>query len=72
LRYPLKAGVESRLGNGLISEGNIDGKAIEFKFVAGGLAIVYDGTVSGDEIHMTETLGTQKTTFVLKRIKYDK
>jgi hypothetical protein len=65
--------IESRLGGGPISEGKIDGKTIEYKIViAGGLTIINVGTLSGDEIHLTETIGMEKTKFVLKRIKYDK
>ena len=79
MRYRFKAEgntliglLESRLGNGSISGGKIDGNTIEFRITANGLNITNTGTLSGDEIHLTETLGTQETKFVLKRVRYDK
>lgn len=79
MRYRFKAKgstliglLETKLGGGAISEGKIDGISIEFKIVADGLYIINNGTLSGDEIYLTETLGTQKTKFVLKRVRYDK
>jgi len=79
MRYRFKAEgntliglLETRLGGGQISGGKIDGNAIEFKIIANGLNIINNGTLTGDEIHLTETNGTQKTKFVLKRVKYDK
>ena len=65
--------IESRLGSGPISEGKIDGKNIEFKLNAGkDIVIVNKGTLSGDEIKLTETIGEQKINVVLKRVKHDK
>jgi len=61
--------IETRLGGGQISEGKIDGKNIEFKLNAGNsLIIVNHGTLSGDEIHITQTVGEENTKYVLKRI----
>ena len=62
--------IESRLGGGLISDGKIDGKNIEFKLNAGkNIVIMNTGTLSGDEIYLTETIGLKKTKVVLKRFK---
>lgn len=60
--------VESRLGNGSF-EGKIDGNVIEFKVKAGKVEIINNGTLSGEEIHLTETIGKDKAKFVLKRIR---
>ena len=62
--------IESRLGGGPISEGKIDGKNIEFKLNAGeDIVIINNGTLSGDEIHITQTIGQEKIKVVLKRVK---
>jgi len=61
--------IESRLGGGAISEGKIDGKNIEFKLNAGEVIIINSGTLSGDEIHMTQTVDKEKMDYVLKRVK---
>ena len=62
--------IESRLGGGPISEGKIDEKDIEFKLNAGeGLVIINNGTLSGDEIYITQTIGEEKIKVVLKRVK---
>jgi len=63
--------IETRNGGGPISEGKIEGTSIEFKIVTNGLNIINNGVLSGDEIHLTETIGTEKTKFVLKRVKYE-
>ena len=80
LRYRFKAEgstliglIETRLGGGPISEGKIDGNSIEFKLVTTGLTVIINGTLSTDEIHLTETSGTTiDNKVVLKRVKYDK
>lgn len=65
--------IESRLGGGQITEGNIDGNNIEFKLNAGeGILIINNGTLSEDEIHMTQTVDKEKSSYILKRIKYNK
>ena len=62
--------IESRLGGGQISEGKINGKNIEFKLNAGeGIVIMNNGTLSGDEIQLTETIGETKLKVVLKRVQ---
>jgi len=62
--------IESRLGGGPISEGKIDGKNIEFKLNAGeDIVIINNGTISGDEINITQTIGEEKIKVVLKRVK---
>lgn len=58
--------IESRLGKGQISEGKIDGKDIEFKLNTGEFIILNEGTLSGDEIHITQTVGGEKIKYVLK------
>ena len=63
--------IESQLGSGPITEGKIDGNAIEFIVPGNGYAIINTGTLSGDEIHLTGTIGTEKQKAILKRIKYD-
>jgi len=62
----LAGGIESRLGGGPISEGRIKGKSIEFKLNTGEFIILNKGTVSGDEIHVTQTVGKEKVEYVLK------
>ena len=64
--------IESRLGSSLISEGKIDGNNIEFKLYGKDYVIINNGTLSGDEIHLMETIGTETIKVVLKRVKYDK
>jgi len=64
--------IESQLGTGPITEGKIDGNNIEFKVPGRGYTIINTGTLSGDEIHLTGTIGTEKQKVVLKRVKYDK
>jgi len=64
--------IESRLGGGQISEGKIDGNDIEFKLNTGNFTIMNNGTLSGDEIQMTQTIGEGKIKFVLKRFKRNK
>jgi len=64
--------LETRLGGGAISEGKIDGKTIEFKIIAPNLTVINKGTLSGDEIYLTETSGTVSNKVILKRVKYDK
>ena len=61
--------IESRLGGGQISDGKIDGKNIEFTLNAGETIILNNGTLSGDKIHLTETIETVKIKVVLKRVK---
>jgi len=62
--------IESRLGGGPISDGKIDGKNIEFTLNAGeNIVIINNGTLSGDEIHLFETIGKEKIKVVLKRVK---
>ena len=63
--------IESRLGGGPISEGKIDGDNIEFKLNAGEFIIMNRGELSGDEIHLTETIGEEEIKVVLKRVRYD-
>jgi len=46
-----------------------DGKDIVFKLNAGDFIILNKGTVSGDEIHITQTIDFTKTNVVLKRVK---
>jgi len=59
--------IESRLGRGAISEGKVNGKNIEFKLNTGEFIIINNGTLSGDEIHMTQTTGEEKIKYILKR-----
>jgi len=62
--------IESRLGGGQISDGKIDGNNIEFRLDAGeDVVILNTGTLSGDEIQLTETIGTEIIKVVLKRVK---
>ena len=62
--------IESKLGGGPISDGKIDGNNIEFWLNAGeGIIILNKGTLSGDEIHMTQTVGEVEMEYVLKRVK---
>jgi len=62
--------IESKLGGGPISDGKIDGNNIEFWLNAGeGIIILNKGTLSGDEIHMTQTVGEVEMKYVLKRVK---
>jgi hypothetical protein len=60
--------IETPLGGGPISGGKIDGNSIEFRLVTGNFTITNTGTLSGNEIRMTETYGTQQTRFVLTRV----
>ena len=64
--------IESRLGTSQISEGKIDGNNIEFKLPGKDYVIINNGILSGDEIHLTEIIGTEKIEVILKRVKYDK
>ena len=61
--------IESRLGTSLISEGKIDGNIIEFKLPGKDYVIINNGTLSGDEIHLMEIIGTEKIEVILKRVK---
>jgi len=61
--------IESRLGGGPISGGKIDGNSIEFTLNAGETIILNSGTLSGDEIHITETIGEETIKVILKRVK---
>ena len=61
--------IESQLGGGSISDGKIDGNNIEFSLNTGEFTILNNGTLSGDEIHLTETVGEGKIEVVLKRVK---
>jgi len=61
--------IESRLGGGPISDGIIEGNKIEFRLDAGEIIILNNGTLSGDEIHITQTIGTEKIKVVVKRVK---
>ena len=54
-----------------ISNGKVDGKNIEFRLNAGDVVIMNNGTISGDEIQMTQTIGTEKTKYVLKRVIFN-
>jgi len=64
--------IESRLGTTQITEGKIDGSNFKFKLRTQEFTVISTGTVSGDEIYLTGTTGTEKTTVILKRVKYDK
>ena len=61
--------IESQLGGGQISDGKIDGNNIEFKLITSEFTILNNGTLSGDEIQLTETVGEEKIKVVLKRVK---
>lgn len=61
--------IESQLGGGPITNGKIDGNNIEFTLNAGEFIIINKGTLSGDEIHLTETIGDGEIKVVLKRVK---
>ena len=61
--------IETRLGGGPISEGKIDGESIEFKLISPDLTVINIGTLSGDEIQLTETSGAVSNKVILKRIK---
>ena len=70
------ASMKSELWFIALTEGKIDGKNIEFKFdpdywprsqPSTVSTIIYHGTISGDEIHMTQTSEKEKTNYVLKR-----
>jgi len=63
----LKGSIQSQLWFIPIFEGKIDGKNIEFKVNTKETTLAYNGTLSGDEIRMTQIVGKEKTTFVLKR-----
>ena len=63
--------IKSSLGGRSISDGKIDGNNIEFRLNAGEVTIMNNGTISGNEIHMTQTVGTEKTKYVLKRGTYN-
>ena len=60
--------LETRFGSGPISDGKIEGDNIMFKHVAA-LSLEYNGTLMGDEIHLTETRGERKTNFILRRVR---
>ena len=65
-----RLGGQSNRGVGTISEGKFDGKNIEFKLNDGeGVVILNNGTLSGDEIQLTETIGEEKVEVILKRTK---
>jgi len=61
--------IESRLGGGQISNGKIDGNDIDFSLNTGEFIILNKGTVYGDEIHITQTVGEEMMKYVLKRVK---
>jgi len=61
--------IESQLGGGPISDGKIDGNNIEFSLNTGEFIILNNGTLSGDEIQITQTVSEEKTKYVLKRVK---
>ena len=62
--------IESRLGGGPITDGKIDGNNIEFRLDAGDdIIIMNKGTLSGDEIHITQTIGTEIIKVVFRRVK---
>ena len=61
--------IESQLGGGQISDGKIAGNNIEFKLITSEFTILNNGTLSGDEIQLTETVGEEKIKVVLKRVK---
>ena len=61
--------IESQLGGGQISDGKIDGNNIEFKLITSEFTILNNGTLSGDEIQLTETVDEEEIKVVLKRVK---
>ena len=72
LREMLVGKIESRLGSGNITSGKISGNSFEFVINTGEITILNNGTVSGDEIQLTETINGEKIKVTLKRVKNDK
>jgi hypothetical protein len=59
-------------GGGPFSDGKIEGNKISFVSKAGQLTINASGTLSGDVIEITQTVGDQSQKFTVKRIKSGK
>ena len=58
-------------GTAQITEGKIEGNNIEFTLNMGTFTIINNGVLSGDEIHLTETINGGKIELILNRVKYD-
>ena len=65
----LTGSVTSPQGEAAIQEGKVTGDQISFSATGGNAKIVFQGTVSGNEIRMTRTReGGQAREFTLKRV----
>ncbi len=61
--------VESPMGEVPITDGKVDGDAIEFTTEMGEMKIVHKGTVSGDEMKLKVEIGDQTMDMTAKRAK---